>query len=131
MFLYLIIAVLVGFVGYCGVPMVAIAVLGFVDADALLARFGLEAEGPIVIFFLSAYLGMALAAVTAARGPRSSLLAPALVWAVFFLGATSAHLGAGHGAGHSALLHILVSHTLISVLLLGGLVAGGAKATSA
>jgi hypothetical protein len=116
--------------GYCGVPMVVVAAWLLVDPDPVLARFGFEATGPLVAFFGWAYLGMGLAGAIAAFGPRASLLGPAIVWSVFFLGATSIHLHAGHGGGHTAMVHVLGSHLLISLLLWAGLAGGGARAST-
>jgi hypothetical protein len=150
MFLYLLLLLLVGFgvhliretdrsrqrgaelllrwvlVGYCGLPMVIVSVWLLVDPAPVLARFGFEAAGPLVAFFGWAYLGMALAGVAAAFGAPASLLGPAIVWSVFFLGATGIHLHAGHGGGHGSMVHILGSHLFISALLWTGLAAGGA-----
>ena len=151
MFLYLLFALLLGFglhlyrsaersrtraaelllrwvlVGYCGVPMVGLAILMLLDPPATLSRFGVTGDGMVVTFFAWAYLGMSLGAVSSLALRRSALVAPALVWATFFLGATSIHLHAGHGGGHTALLHVLGSHLLISLLLVGGVAAGGAR----
>ncbi len=151
MFLYLLVAVLTGcglhaavgrdrsrarlgelllrwvLAGYCGAPMVVVAVWLLVDPGPVLARFGFQAEGPLVAFFGWAYLGMALAALAGVLGRRGALVPAAIVWSVFFLGATGIHLHAGHGGGHGALVHVLGSHLLISALLWAGLAMGGAR----
>lgn len=55
-------------------------------------------------------------------------MGPAVLWAVFFAGATLAHVSAEGGVaqmGHGGLLVIFAAHGLISVLLVGGLWASG------
>ncbi len=152
MFLYLLVVILAGFgvhlireqertsvragelllrwvlVGYCGIPMVIVAILLLADPAATLARFGFSADGPLVSFSGWAYLGMAGGAISTLRGPRTALLAPAICWATFFLGATITHLHAGHGASsHESLFFVLASHLLISLLLLTGVLLKGAR----
>jgi hypothetical protein len=56
------------------------------------------------------------------------LVAPAVVWAVFFAGATLIHLEDLHRKGvmtHASLIHIFATHALISILLIAGLLASG------
>ena len=108
--------------------MVVVALAVMVAPAETLGRFGFEPGGPVTSFLAWAYLGMAIASSTAVRGGPSTLLAPALAWITFFLGATAIHLHSGHGAGgHGGLLYILATHLLISVLLGAGLLAGGSR----
>lgn len=116
-------------VGYCGVPMLAIAVANLADPALAPGHLGFPAGNPFQLFLGWAYLGMAIVATLAALYRGSYLIGPALVWAVFFAGATAVHLA--DAAGRSALTHgnaagVFMTHGLISVLLVGGLLTSGA-----
>ena len=89
---------------------------------------GVEPDHPFALFLGWAYLGMAMVASLALRFRGAYLVAPAVLWAVFFAGATFVHVDqevAMPNAGHLGLLQIFAAHGLISVLLLGGLWASG------
>lgn len=114
-------------VGYCGVPMVVVAVVTLLDPDHAAAVLGFAAGNPFEVFLGWAYLGMAIIAVLALRFRGVYLIGPALVWAVFFAGATGVHReqGLAGDASHGSLLEIFARHGLISVVLVGSLVASG------
>jgi len=114
-------------VGYCGIPMLVVAGMLLVHPHETAEVFGFPPDNPIAVFFGWAYLGMALSAVVSLRYRGPYLVAPALTWATFFLGATFVHLGEGHGGGtHAGALAIVATHGLISLILVAALVASGA-----
>ena len=113
-------------VGYCGIPMLVVGVMVLVRPEATMEAFGFPPGNPISIFFGWAYLAMALTATLSLgyRGPY--LVAPAMIWATFFLGATFVHLGEGPGGNtHGDVLIILPSHGLVSAILVVALAASG------
>lgn len=117
--------------GYCGLPMVAVAV-GILAAPARTAvLLGFPTEDAFQGFLGWAYLGMAVAATLALRWRGAFLRGPAITWSVFFLGASFIHIhqlqpGHFHG-GVSAFGAVLLTHTLVPVLLIAGLALGGAS----
>lgn len=114
--------------GYCGIPMVVVAGLVLIHPHEMAHILGVEPDHPFGRFFGWAYLGMALAATLTLRFRGTYLIGPAVVWAVFFAGATMVHMDMGGGAaemGHGGLFFILAAHALVSVLLVGGLWASG------
>lgn len=117
-------------VGYCGIPMLGVAGMVLVHPHETLEAFGFpnaHDDNPLVGFFGWAYLGMALSATLALRYRGTYLVAPALIWAIFFFGATFLHLAAGDGGGtHLGALGIFAMHGMISLILLGALLASGA-----
>lgn len=114
-------------VGYCGIPMLVVAGMILIHPHETLEAFGFPTGNPIAEFFGWAYLGMALSATLALRYRGAYLVAPALIWAIFFIGATFLHLGESPGGGtHAGALAILATHGLISLILLGALLASGA-----
>ena len=115
-------------VGYCGIPMLAASGIGLLMPDRVAEWLGFPAGNPFQEFASYMYLAMALLAVLALRYRRTFLIAPAVCWAVFFAGATFAHLkdfGANGHLTHGGVLAIFLSHGLISVLLVGALLASG------
>ena len=114
-------------VGYCGIPMLVVAGTILMHPHGTLEAFGFPPGNPIAGFFGWAYLGMALSATLALRYRGAYLVAPALIWAIFFIGATFLHLAEGHSGGtHAGALAIFAMHGLISLILLGALLASGA-----
>lgn len=115
-------------VGYCGLPMLAVAGGVLVAPAHTLGVFGVSAAGELEAFFGWAYLGMAVTAVMVVRYGGAYMIGPTIAWAVFFAGATRVHLqalGGSGGAGHGTALTIFATHGLVSVLLIGGLLASG------
>lgn len=116
--------------GYCGIPMVVVALLLLVHPHEAAEYLGFEPDHPFALFLGWAYLGMALIAALALRRGGAYLIGPAVVWAVFFLGATFVHLADAGGVGavgHTGALQIFAAHGLVSVLLVAGLALGGAR----
>lgn len=115
-------------VGYCGVPMLLVSVVNLVWPDHLAAHLGLTPGGRFQEFLGIAYFSMAVLAVLPLRYRGVFLIGPAVVWTIFFAGATIVHLQDYSARGvlthHSALL-IFVTHGLISVLLAAALVSSG------
>lgn len=111
-------------VGYCGIPMVWVALRLLVDPPGTIADFGLDYAPDLALFFGWAYLAMALLATLSGLYRGQFAAAAALVWAIYFAGATLVHLGDLHGGGPpspASIFVIFVAHGLIAVLLLGGL----------
>jgi hypothetical protein len=115
-------------VGYCGLPMAWIALRLLLDPSGTVADFGLEYSPDLALFFGWAYLGMALLGVLSGLYRGHFAAAAALLWAVYFAGATVVHLGdlqGGAPPSHGAILAIFVAHGLVAALLIGGLAASG------
>ena len=96
--------------------------------DQAAAMFGFPAGSPFQTFFGFAYLGMSLLSILALWYRGSYLLGPALMWYVFFAGATSIHLKDLGGKGtltHGSMIEVFLTHGLISVLVAGALLASG------
>lgn len=110
-------------VGYCGIPMLAVSLWVLLSPEAAARGFGFQAAGPVLGFFGYAYLGMSLLSVLALRYRQTFLIAPVVVWAVYFGGATAVHLATSGGRGA---LEIFTSHGLIAVLLVVTLALSGA-----
>jgi hypothetical protein len=114
--------------GYCGIPMLVVAGILLIHPHESAHILGVEPDHPFGRFFGWAYLGMALAATLTLRFRGTYLIGPAVVWAVFFAGATVVHIDMGGGAGamgHRGLFFILAAHALVSVLLVAGLWTSG------
>lgn len=109
-------------VGYCGIPMLAVAGLVLIHPHEMAHIIGVEPDHPSTLFLGWAYLGMAAVATLALRFRGSYLVAPTVLWATFFAGATWVHLGPMAGAGghgHVGVLVIFAAHGLVSLLLVG------------
>lgn len=110
-------------VGYCGVPMLIVALLVLVHPHEMAHVIGVEPDHPSTVFLGWAYLGMATIATLSTRFAGAYLVAPTLVWATFLAGATFVHLGpmagAGTHGGHLGVLEIFTAHGLVSLLLVG------------
>ncbi len=116
--------------GYCGIPMVAVALLLLVHPHEMAEWVGVEPDHPFGVWLGWAYLGMALQASLTLRWGGRYLLGPAMAWGVFFFGATFAHLHTPGARGHGDPLSVFASHGLVAVLLLVGVALGGGRAQS-
>lgn len=115
-------------VGYCGIPMVLVAVWCLMSPGEAASTLGFPPGGAFQTFFAVAYLGMSIISLLAPFYRRSFLIGPTVCWAVFFAGATVIHFkdaGANGGLSHGGMLMIFATHGLISILLMIGLVASG------
>lgn len=113
--------------GYCGVPMAAVSLGILVIPDHVAEMLPLGEPGPLAAFFGWAYLGMSVPAVMAVQRRGAFLLGPAVVWAVYLVGATLVHLhGGGHGVGFAGFLHTIATHGLVGVGLGAAVAMGGA-----
>lgn len=115
-------------IGYCGVPMLVISIANLLRPEWAPEMLGFPAGNPFQGFLGWAYLGMSILAVMCVWYRAAFLIGPAVIWAVFFAGATSVHLHDFTARGaltHGSMLGIFVSHGLISVLLVAALLASG------
>ncbi len=121
-------ALLYVLVGYCGVPMLILSVGNLMRPDQAAHYLGFPAGNPFQDFLGVAYLGMSLLSIMALWYRRTFLIGPAVLWAVFFVGATLIHMkdfGERGALTHGSMLAIFASHGLISVLLAAALIASG------
>ena len=91
--------------------------LPHVDTDRLVE----QEVGPLLPWIASLYTGAGLLGALAVRWRGDYLIGPAVLWSVFFAGATYAHLHTEieHGGiGPHGVMWILASHGLVSVVLL-------------
>lgn len=115
-------------VGYCGIPLLAVAVGNLAQPDRAAEILGFPAGNPFQDFLGIALVGMSAIAILATwlRGPY--LVGPALAWIVWWTGATWVHLKTAGGLGtihpHD-LLHVFLGHGLVALLLAGALIAMG------
>lgn len=114
-------------VGYCGIPMVVVALLVLLHPHEAAEYLGFAEGSPFQAFMGWAYLGLSLSAALALVYRGMYLIGPAIGWIVFFAGATAIHLETGHhgSMSHAYVLHVLGTHGLISVLLATALVMSG------
>jgi uncharacterized protein DUF6790 len=115
-------------VGYCGVPMLIFSAWALLSPEAAAAHLGFPAGNPFQEFAGLAFLAMSILSILTLRYRRSFLIAPAILWAVFFAGATLIHFKDFHHKGvltHGSMVHIFATHGLIAVLLIAALLASG------
>ena len=122
------VALLYLLVGYCGFPTLAFAVTSLAHPEQVAATLGFPAGNPFQEFASVALLAMAILSVLTLRYRGSFLIGPAILWAVFFAGATIIHSSDHMARGaltHGSMLMIFATHGLISVLLAVALIASG------
>jgi len=116
-------------VGYFGLLMLAMAVFGLAAPEHFAASHGwrVSADNPFQQFSGIAFGGMAIIAILAIRLRGLYLVAPAVCWSIFFLGATYVHIAdfaaRGRRSTFHMILHVFGSHGLMSVVLIALLVA--------
>lgn len=114
--------------GYCGVALLAVAVGSLVFPDRAAEILGFPAGNPFQDFVGVALVGMSAIAILALWLRGRYLVGPALVWIVWWTGATWVHVKAAGGLGaihlHD-LLHVFLAHGLVALLLVAALVASG------
>lgn len=115
-------------VGYCGIPMVLVALWCLMSPTSAASSLSFPPGGPFQQFFAVAYLGLAILSLLSPFFRQSYLIGPALGWAVFFTGATFIHVNdanAHGGMSHGGFVTVFLSHGLIALLLLIALAASG------
>jgi len=115
-------------IGYCGIPMLVLGIWALMRPDAAAATLGFPAGNPLMEFAAMAFLAMSIPSLLTLWYRGTFLIAPAVLWAVFFAGATLIHLQDFHHKGvmtHGGIIHIFATHALISILLVVGLLASG------
>lgn len=108
-------------VGYCGFVQIAIGLSMFATDHVVQHLARVDDAGPLLPWIASLYTGAGVLAALALRWRGDYLVGPALLWAIFFAGATYAHLHteAVHDRlGLHGALWIVASHGLVSVVLL-------------
>jgi hypothetical protein len=114
-------------VGYCGVMQVFIGSAMFVVPDRVAALVGVPVGNPIEIWTAALVLGAGIVATLTVRLRGDYLIAPVVIWAIFFLAASYAHLQVDvvHGRTASAgrIAWLLATHALVSLVLVGLLIA--------
>jgi len=108
-------------VGYCGVGTMLLGIAALVHGAQLAAHLGVPAGNPIQVWTGFAIVGMSATAILGAWLRGNYLIGPVVTWAIFFAGATYAHLHAdavrGHETSAMSAAWIFATHALISVLL--------------
>ena len=109
--------------GYCGVQQIALGAGILLTGGRIMSHFGFQAGNqPIFLWVSFLLLGGGLMSMLAIWKRDSYLLAPVLMWSVFFAGATYGHIQLNEVNGTSAtwasMAKIFASHGLISVLLI-------------
>lgn len=115
-------------VGYCGVPLLAVSAGSLLWPDRAAEILGFPAGNPFQDFVGVALVGMSAIAILALWIRGRYLVGPALVWIVWWTGATWVHVKAAGGLGGihlHELLHVFLAHGLVAVLLAAALIASG------
>jgi hypothetical protein len=109
-------------VGYCGVQQIVMGVAILVTGGRVLLHFGFQPGQPTFVWDSFLLLGGGITSVLAIWRRDSYLLAPVLMWSVFFAGATYAHIQLNRANGFpptwESTAWIFTTHGLISVLLI-------------
>ena len=109
--------------GYCGIVQVAVAIAMLLVPDLVATQVGVPAGNPIEIWAASLLLGAGIIATLSIRFRGSYLIAPVIVWSVFFLGASYAHLRTdilnGRALSPGRVAWTLATHALVSAILIG------------
>jgi hypothetical protein len=111
-------------VGYCGVQEIVMGAAIFLTGGRVLVHFGFQpGSQPTFVWDSFLLLGGGIIAVLAIWKRDSYLLAPVLMWSVFFAGATYAHIHLNNANGTpstwASTAGIFATHGLISLLLIG------------
>jgi hypothetical protein len=114
--------------GYCGAQQIAMGAAMLVTGGRVLTHFGFQPGGqPTFVWDSFLLIGGGIISVLAIWKRDSYLLAPVLLWSVFFAGATYAHIHMNSANGFAPTLQstawIFATHGLISVLLIGSYLA--------
>jgi hypothetical protein len=108
-------------VGYCGIAQLLVGGAAFGSPEIMRHLARVSDVGELMPWFASMYVGAAIVALLAVRMRGDYLIAPVILWSVFFAGATWAHLHTETVHGRQPGLHgtvwILAGHGLVSVVL--------------
>ena len=109
-------------VGYCGVQQIVMGAAILLTGGRVLLHFGFQPGQPTFVWDSFLLLGGGIIALLAIWKRDSYLLAPVLMWSVFFAGATYAHILLNKANGFpptwESTVGIFATHGLISVLLI-------------
>jgi hypothetical protein len=110
-------------VGYCGVQQIVMGTAILLTGGRVLLHFGFQAGSqPTFVWDSFLLLGGGITSMLAIWKRDSYLLAPVLMWSVFFAGATYAHIHLNRANGSpptwESTAGIFATHGLISVLLI-------------
>jgi hypothetical protein len=110
-------------VGYCGVQQIVMGTALLLTGGRILVHFGFQpGSQPSFVFESYLLLGGGIISLLAIWKRDSYLLAPVLMWSVFFAGATYAHIQLSRASEYpptwESTAGIFATHGLISVLLI-------------
>lgn len=108
--------------GYCGIVQIGVACAMLVVPERVAAAVGVPPGNPIQIWTAFLLLGAGIIATLTIRFRGDFLIAPVVVWSVFFVGASYAHLHTdainGHAASAARTAWIIATHGLVSAVLI-------------
>ncbi|HEX9654435.1 MAG TPA: DUF6790 family protein [bacterium] len=111
-------------VGYFGILMLGVAIYNLVAPERFAASHGwsVSTDNPFQQFVGILYGAMAIIAILAVWLRGMYLLAPAVCWSIFFLGATYIHIADFAARGREItfplVLHIFSSHGLMAIVVI-------------
>ena len=107
--------------GICGILQIAFGFATLFAGDRVAAHMHVPPGNPGQVWMAFLIMGMGATGTLAIWLRGSYLIAPAISWAIFFAGATYAHVNADALAGHpptvTSLSVIFLTHTLTALLL--------------
>lgn len=115
-------------VGYCGVQQIVMGAAILLTGGRVLLHFGFQpGDQPTFVWDSFLLFGGGIVSILAIWKRDSYLLAPVLLWSVFFAGATYAHIHLNEANGFpstwQSIAGIFATHGLISVLLISSYLA--------
>jgi hypothetical protein len=109
-------------VGYCGVQEIVMGAAILLTGGRVLLHFGFQPGQPTFVWDSFLLFGGGITSILAIWKRDSYLLAPVLMWSVFFAGATYAHVQLNMANGFpptwESTVGIFATHGLISILLI-------------
>jgi hypothetical protein len=109
-------------VGYCGVQQIVMGAAILLTGGRVLVHFGFQPGQPTFVWDSFLLIGGGITSMLAIWKRDSYLLAPVLMWSVFFAGATYAHIRLNRANGFpptfQSTVGIFATHGLISILLI-------------
>jgi len=109
--------------GYCGVMMFVIGLVAVLNPDWVATNMAQVPPGnPVMIWARFLFLGLAIVAIMTIWLRGVFLIAPVIVWSIYWAGATYAHLAADRQNGYSLtprlFFETFVGHGLVALILL-------------